>query len=79
MKSDRAKAIEEAAHYFADLHVFAAVVAIMESSILSSASQRAEFHLVKYCQNEIQRCQRAYERSSAKAAKSPDHAPEKMT
>ena len=77
MKSDRAKAIEEAAHYVADSHVFAAVVAIMENSILSSASQRAEFHLVKYCQNEIQRCLRAYERSFARATKSPDRAREK--
>lgn len=61
------KHIVSAARASADLHIFAAVAALMESSLVSSDCERAEFKIIEICKREQAKCLARYDRAVAKA------------
>lgn len=65
--TDKGKSIKEAADAHSDLNIFAAVEALMESSLVSSACFPTEARIVKICQAEIQKCLSRYDRAVEKA------------
>ena len=72
MASDKAKAVKAAARAHSDLHVFAAVMALMESSLVSADSFAAEERIVKICRAEQQKCLARYDRAVAMAVGGSD-------
>lgn len=65
--TEKGKAIKEAAVARSDLNLFAAVAALMESSLVSSDCYAAEARIVRICQAEQAKCLRRYDRAIAKA------------
>jgi hypothetical protein len=63
--------IKLAAQAYSDLHIFAAVESLMESSLVSSESFTAEARIVVICKAEGQRCLRRYDRALARLAATP--------
>lgn len=65
-KSKRQQALEEAAAAHTDLNIFAAVIAMMENSLLSVACQQREFQIIRICKSEQEKCLRRYDAAIAK-------------
>lgn len=57
---------KQAAKALADLHIFAAVMALMESSLVSNACSTTESSIVQICKSEMQKCLVRYDRALAK-------------
>lgn len=60
-KSKRQQALEEAAKAHADMNIFAAVQALMEHSLVSSACHQREAQIVRICKSEQQKCLQRYD------------------
>lgn len=67
---------KKAANALSDLHVFSAVIALMESSLVSSDCHTAEGRIVSICKLEAQKCLRQYDKALEQQIKShrPDGA-----
>ena len=63
----KGRGIVTAAEAYSDLNVFAAVAALMESSLVSSNCHAAEARIVRICQAEQQKCLARYDRAVTKA------------
>lgn len=59
--------VKEAAWAMSDLHMFAAVMAIMESSLVTSNCHPAEARIVTICKQETSRALARYDRALAAA------------
>lgn len=59
--------IKAAAQAHTDLNIFAAVVALMENSLVSADCHITEQRIVKLCRAEMQRCLARYDQEMAKA------------
>jgi hypothetical protein len=70
-KKTQKELIKLAARAYADLHIFAAVIAMMESYLVSSETFTAEARIVVICKAEEQKCLRRYDRALAALAKIP--------
>lgn len=65
--TEKGKHMVEAAKAHSDLNLFAAVAALMESSLVSSDCYGAESRIVRICQAEQAKCLARYDRAIAKA------------
>ena len=54
---------KKAARALSDLHVFSAVIALMESSLVSSDCHTAEGRIVTICKTETQKCLARYDKA----------------
>lgn len=69
-KTEREKAVNEAAEAHTNLTVFAAVVALLESGCVRGHSEAAD-SIIRICKNEQQIYLREYDRQVARAVKEP--------
>lgn len=60
-KDTREKHVQEAARAMSDLHIFSAVIALMEHSLVTSAAHAAEAEIVKICKRETARALARYD------------------
>lgn len=67
--SDRKKFIQAAADARSDLNIFYAVIALMESSLVTSRHFPAEARIVRICKTEAQKALRAFDDAVTKATK----------
>lgn len=61
----KSRLVKEACKAHSDLNIFYAVIALMESSLLSSSSFRAEERIAAICRAEGQKCLGRLDRATA--------------
>lgn len=65
--TEKGRHIKDAAEAHSDLNIFAAVAALMESSLVSSNCFGAESRIVHICHTEQAKCIARYDKAIAKA------------
>lgn len=59
----RSELLKEISEAYADLNMFAAVVALLEGGTMSAGAQPYDFRIIKLCQQAQQKCLRRHDRA----------------
>lgn len=62
-RTERRKAIKDAANALADLHIFHAIIAILEGGTIHTASHRGADRIISICKSETAKRLREYDRA----------------